>query len=61
MTKDSRSVRKIRKEILFNEKEFSAIDQYCKKYGIKSKSALFRSIIVEHIMMQADENYPKLF
>lgn len=61
MAKDAQSIRKFRKEILFNEKEHSAIDQYCRKYGIRSKSALFRSIIIEHIMEQADENYPKLF
>lgn len=61
MAKDVQSARKFRAVILFNEKEHSAIDQYCKKYGIRSKSALFRSIIVEHILKQADENYPKLF
>jgi len=61
MAKDPQSIRKYRAEILFNEKELSAINQYLKKYGIRSKSAFFRSIIIEHIMQQADENYPKLF
>lgn len=61
MAKDLKSVRKFRKVILFNEKELSAIEQYCNKFGIKSKSTLFRSIIIEHILKQADENYPKLF
>jgi len=61
MAKNENLIRKIRKAILFNEKEFSAIDQYCQKFGIKSKSAFFRSIIIEHIMREADENYPKLF
>lgn len=52
---------KYRKTILFNEKELSAINQYCEKYGIKSKSAFFRSVIISHILEQIDDNYPKLF
>ena len=54
-------VRKWRKSILFNEREISAINQYCEKYGIRNRSAFFRSIIISHILEQADDNYPKLF
>lgn len=54
-------IRKYRKSILFNEREISAIGQYCDKYGIRNRSAFFRSIIISHIMEQADDNYPKLF
>ena len=54
-------VRKYRKSILFNEREISAINQFCEKYGIKTTSAFFRSIIISHIMEQANDNYPKLF
>ena len=54
-------VRKYRKAILFNEREISAINQYCEKHGIRTKSAFFRSIIISHILEQADDNYPKLF
>jgi hypothetical protein len=53
--------RKYRKTILFNEKELSAINQYCQKFNIKSKSAFFRSVIISHILEQMDDNYPKLF
>ncbi len=54
-------IRKYRKSILFNEREISAIRQYCDKYGIRNRSAFFRSIIISHILEQADDNYPKLF
>ena len=54
-------IRKYRKSILFNEREISAISQYCEKYGIRNRAAFFRSIIISHIMEQADDNYPKLF
>ncbi|MDD2596057.1 MAG: hypothetical protein PHD11_09655 [Bacteroidales bacterium] len=54
-------VRKYRKTILFNEKELSAINMYCDKYNIRSKSSFFRGVIISHILNQIDENYPKLF
>lgn len=54
-------LRKYRKTILLNEKELSAINQYCAKYKIKSKSAFIRNAVIAHIMEQMDENYPKLF
>ena len=53
--------RRYRKVILFNEKELSFIDQYCRKYSIGNRSALFRNIIISHILEQIDDNYPKLF
>jgi hypothetical protein len=54
-------VRKYRKTILFNEKEIFAIEQYCSRFNIKSKSAFFREAIISHILNQMDDNYPKLF
>ena len=53
--------RTYRKTILFNEKEKTAIDGYCKKYGIKSKSAFIRNAVISHILVDMDENYPSLF
>lgn len=62
LSKKQRHLTRIyRKSILFNEKELSAINQYCEKYKIKSRSSFFRSVIISHIMNQADKNYPKLF
>lgn len=54
-------VRKYRKTILLNEKELSAITQYCAKYKIKSQSAFIRNAVIAHILEQMDESYPKLF
>jgi len=53
--------RKHSKTILFNDKEISVIDQYCKKFSVRNKSAFFREIIITHILQQIDDNYPKLF
>lgn len=54
-------LRKYRKTILFNEKELAAINHYCSKYKIASKSAFIRNAVIAHIMADLDENYPKLF
>ena len=54
-------LRKFRKTILLNEKEVSAINQYCAKYKIRSKSAFIRNVVMSHILSEIDENYPKLF
>ncbi|MBQ7222617.1 MAG: hypothetical protein IJS02_04035 [Bacteroidales bacterium] len=57
----SRLLRSHRKTILFNDKELAAIDNYCHKYGIKSKSAFIRNAVISHILVDMDKNYPKLF
>lgn len=49
------------KTILFSDKELSVIDQYCKKFSVRNRSAFFREIIISHILQQIDDNYPKLF
>lgn len=54
-------LRKYRKTILFNEKEIAAINHYCTKYKIASRSAFIRNAVIAHIMADLDENYPKLF
>ncbi|PKP06264.1 MAG: hypothetical protein CVU10_01490 [Bacteroidetes bacterium HGW-Bacteroidetes-5] len=55
------SVRKHRKTILFNDKELEAIDIYCKKYKVKSKTKFCREAIISAILKQFDEDHPKLF
>ncbi len=55
------SIRKHRKTILFNDKELEAIDIYCKKYKVKSKTKFCREAIIATILRQFDEDHPKLF
>lgn len=54
-------VRKNRQVLYFNEKEMAAIDEYCRRFKISSKSALYRQAIIEHILSELDENHPTLF
>ena len=53
--------RSSRKSVFFNKKELAAIDQYCKLFGVRSRSALIRQATMEHILQALDENHPKLF
>ena len=53
--------RTIRKSVFFNKKELAAINEYCKRFGVRSRSALIRQAIMEHILKELDENHPTLF
>lgn len=53
--------RKHRKAIIFNDKEMEAIELYCKKYKVKSKTKFFREAIISAILMQFEEDHPRLF
>jgi hypothetical protein len=54
-------VRRHRQVILFNDKEMAAIDEYCRRLKISSKSALYRQSIMEKVLEGLDENHPTLF
>lgn len=53
--------RKHRKAILFNDREMAAIDEYCSRFKVASRSALIREAVIEHIMKSLDETSPTLF
>ncbi len=53
--------RTIRKSVFFNKKELAAINEYCKRFGVRSRSALIRQATMEHILKELDENHPTLF
>lgn len=53
--------RDCRKSVLFNSREISAIDEYCRRFKIKSKSALIRKAVMEQVLKELDENHPTLF
>lgn len=55
------SIRRHRKTILFNDKELEALDFYCEKYKIKSKTKFCREAIIATILRQLEENHPRLF
>ena len=50
-----------RKSVLFNAQELAAIDTYCKRFKVSSRSALIRQAVMEHVLAGLDESHPKLF
>lgn len=53
--------RKLRQVIYFNEKEMAAIDEYCSRFNVSTKSSLLREAIMERILKELDESHPTLF
>lgn len=53
--------RRYRKTILFNEREINAIEEYCRRFRIVSKSGLIRQAVMEEVLKGLGENHPSLF
>ena len=47
--------------LLLNDKEIEAIEAYCKKYKVKSKSQFVREVVMRTVMNRFLEDYPTLF
>ena len=54
-------LRKNRHVLYFNDSEVAAIDEYCSRFKVHAKSALFREAIMNKILTELEENHPTLF
>ena len=54
-------VRRHRQVIYLNDSEIAAINQYCEKFRIGTKSVLYRKAIMEKVLKELDANHPTLF
>ena len=50
-----------RKAVLFNAGELAAIDEYCRRFKVGSRSALIRQAVMERVLRGLEENHPTLF
>ena len=50
-----------RKSVLFNDKEMEAINEYCRRYKVSSRSALIRQAVMERVLRGLEEDHPRLF
>lgn len=50
-----------RKTVLFNAQELAAIDEYCSRFKVSSRSALIRRATMEQVLRGLEENHPTLF
>lgn len=53
--------RKYRKTVLFNEQELAAINEYCNRFKVSSRSALIRKAVMEQVLRELGESHPVLF
>ena len=54
-------VRRHRQIIYLNDSEIAAINQYCEKFRVGTKSVLYRKAIMEKVLKELDVNPPTLF
>ena len=53
--------RRHRKTFHINDREKAAIDEFCERFGVSSRAALFREAIMDKVLTALDENHPTLF
>lgn len=62
LDKQRQSLRRTcRKTVLFNQQELAAIDEYCRRFKVESRSALIRKSLMEKVLSGLEENHPTLF
>ena len=54
-------LRKNRYMLYFNDSEMAAVDEYCSRFKVHAKAALFREAIMSKILSELEENHPTLF
>lgn len=54
-------LRRNRFVLLLNDSELAAIDEYCTRFKVHSRSALFREAIMSKVLSELEENHPTLF
>lgn len=50
-----------RKVVRFNSSELAAIDEYCRRFKVASRSALIRQATMQRVLEGLEENHPTLF
>ncbi|MBO5419082.1 MAG: hypothetical protein J6A22_03260 [Bacteroidales bacterium] len=54
-------VRTHRQVIYLNDSELAAINAYCEKFRVGTKSVLIREAVMEKVLKELDDNHPTLF
>ncbi|MBO8456166.1 MAG: hypothetical protein IAC08_07165 [Bacteroidetes bacterium] len=54
-------IRRHRQVIYLNDRELSAIEQYCAKFNVHTKSVLFREAVMEKVLTGLSDCHPTLF
>ena len=54
-------VRRHRQVMYLNDREMAAINQFCERFRVGTKAALFREAVMEKVLKELDDNPPTLF
>jgi hypothetical protein len=54
-------LRKNRYVLYFNDSEMAAVNEYCTRFKVHAKAALFREAIMSKSLSELEENHPTLF
>ena len=54
-------LRKNRYVLYFNDSELAATNEYCSRFKVHAKAALFREAIMSKLLSELEENHPTLF
>ena len=54
-------LRRNRYVLYFNDNEMAAVNEYCSRFKVHAKAALFREAIMSKILSELEENHPTLF
>jgi hypothetical protein len=61
MDEKQRRKRVHRKVITFNSDEQKLIENFCKRYGVKNRTKLFREAIITVMLQKMEQDHPTLF
>ena len=53
--------RRHRQVIYLNDSEMAAVKEFCDRFGVKARSAIFREATMERILSQLSDSHPTLF
>ena len=53
--------RRHRQVIYLNDSEMAAVKEYCDRFGIKARSAIFREATMARVLEQLSDSHPTLF
>ena len=53
--------RRHRQVIYLNDSEIAAVREYCDRFGVNGRSAIFREATMERILAELSDSHPTLF